>query len=476
MMKPVLTIIALLFSVLSFAQNDMVKVSLETSEGRIVIALYNETPLHRDNFLRKVKEGVYNGRTFNRVITGFVVQCGEEQAEDVIPAEIHYPQFFHRRGVVAMGRCTDDPKHELKSADEQFYISWGCPNDEGRMHRADFLMNAWSYGRCKMDDKVREYYGNNPGIPSLDGSYTIFGEVVDGMDIVEKIQSTDTDKNDRPLHDITINEAKILGGYWIKDAVDVDAYRILANVNPAMSCLNDSIYTIHDWYGVRGYDVSFVKTMICDSTAISVLNADSCKNGFYWMKTGLDDLPYATIYPGFFTESNTICSGFYGNEEKGKVWAYTYLYNKDRQWQGGHLYQYYWGEGPEKPIWTAKGKSTLVGNVPGLESTIDAYSGERYIIRNWYGAEKYDLEFLVKDDGSIEILDYYWTEEDGAREVQCRRDDIGISFASIPQGEKPNGRFKGDSRHGKVHFRMTAYEDDDKPIVDRKNKEFVFVW
>jgi len=186
------------------------RVFLETTEGNIVLELYDETPLHRDNFIKKVNQGVYNGRTFNRVIAGFVVQCGEEQEEDIIPAEIHYPQFFHRRGVLAMGRCTADSKHELKSADEQFYISWGRLNDDRMMQRADSLMNAWSYGRVKMDDTVREYYKTNPGLPSLDGSYTIFGEVVEGLDIIEKIQATETDKTDRPLKDITIKKATVI--------------------------------------------------------------------------------------------------------------------------------------------------------------------------------------------------------------------------------------------------------------------------
>lgn len=185
-------------------------VCLETTEGNIILELYNETSLHRDNFIKKVNEGIYKGRTFNRVIAGFVVQCGEEQEEDIIPAEIHYPKFFHRRGVLAMGRCTDDPMHELKSSDEQFYIAWGRLNDERMMQRADSLMNVWSYGRTKMDDDVREYYKTNPGIPSLDGSYTIFGEVVEGLDIIERIQTTETDKKDRPLKDITIRKVMVM--------------------------------------------------------------------------------------------------------------------------------------------------------------------------------------------------------------------------------------------------------------------------
>lgn len=184
-------------------------VTLNTTEGVIVIALCNETPLHRDNFVRKVKEGVYNGRCFNRVIAGFVIQCGEEEAEDVIPAEIRYPKLHHRRGAVAMGRCTDDPTHELKSASEQFYIAWGDVSNERQLQRDDSLMRAWSYGNCQMEKQMHQYYSSHPGIPFLDGSYTIFGEVVSGLDVVERIQATTTDDKDRPLKEVTILQATV---------------------------------------------------------------------------------------------------------------------------------------------------------------------------------------------------------------------------------------------------------------------------
>ena len=196
-----------LWTVTGQTTGERKQVTLDTSEGKIVLELYDETPLHRDQFLNHVRKGVYDGRTFNRVIRDFVVQCGEEEEADVIPAEIQYPQIFHRPGVLAMGRCTADPTHELKSANEQFYIVWGCLHDAKRLQQADSLMQVRSYGRHRMDPEVRQYYQEHPGLPALDGSYTIFGEVVEGLEIVERIQATQTNAEDRPIQPITIHKA-----------------------------------------------------------------------------------------------------------------------------------------------------------------------------------------------------------------------------------------------------------------------------
>ena len=458
---------------------EQTRVTLDTTEGEIVLALYNETPLHRDHFVQKVKEGVYDGRDFNRVIEGFVVQCGEEEAEDVIPAEIRYPQLYHRRGVLAMERCTADPTHELKSASEQFYIAWGKSLDEKALQHADSLMQVRSYGRCQMDEEVRHYYQQHPGLPALDGSYTIFGEVIKGMEVVERIQAVPTNKQDRPLQAVTIRRATVQEPdptvYWSQPAVYVDAYRLADSITPVIECRYDSLYTIRNWYGVSGHDVSFVLRTVADSTLIEVVEADSVKGNYSYVATGLPQLPTATIYPRPFVETNTLCSGFYGNRQKGRVWAYTYLYTPEGQWDGGHLYTLMWGEAPAKPIWRVQGHSTLVGNVPGLTSTLEAYADRRYILRDWYGVEKYDLEFRLRPDGGIELLDYYWTTETGERFVQCRREDI--SYAAIPQSaDQPNGGLEGDAQSGKLHFRMTAHQNDDQPIADPAHPEFIFEW
>ncbi|MGN0310546.1 MAG: peptidylprolyl isomerase, partial [Bacteroides sp.] len=452
-------------------------VKLDTSEGEVVLMLYNETPKHRDNFVSNVKKGIYDGASFNRVIGDFMVQCGEEEPEDVIPAEICYPKRFHKRGALAMGRCTDDK--ELKSAQRQFYIAWGKQTTDKMLQRDDSLMRAWSYGRCAMDSTLQEYYLTQPGIPYLDGSYTVFGEVVKGIEVIDRIQQQATDAHDRPLKKVTIRQAVLTdrpstSDYWWQTASYVDAYRLENKAMPYLTCEGDSLYTIHDWYGVKGYDVQFVTEQVEDSTIIRVTNAERYASGYYYVKTGLPDLPTATIYPALFVETHTLCSGFHGDATQGRVWAYTYLYNEQREWKGGHLYTLMWGDRPEAPLWSVSGRCHLVGRVPDIETTLEAYSNRRYILRNWYGVEKYDLEFRLREDGGIEVLDYYWVEN-GCRYVQCRREDI--STALIPQDEAcPNGSLQGDAHSGTLRFKMTVVDGYDEPIPDPDHPEYIFEW
>ena len=481
MIKLVCFEIFLLCALLAMRVNASAKcpeVVLHTNMGDITVELYDDTPLHRDNFLNNVLTGYYNGKTFNRVIADFVVQCGEEELEDVVPAEICYPKHYHKRGALAMGRCTDDTERLLKSSRHQFYIVWGNVCDKKRIARAKQLMHERSYGRCKMNKSLERYYANNPGLPSLDGSYTVFGEVKSGLEIVERIQSAQTDSLDRPLDDIVIINASIKDGGkvvdWIKPAASVDAFGMCKTTKPSISCFADSVYTIHDWYGVKGYDLKFKTKFLNDSLTINVVNAESYNSGYYYVKTGLDDLPIATVYPGMFVETSTICSGFTGNEEKGMVWAYVYLYSPQRQWKGGHLYKLWWGEQPPQPIWRVEGKCSLVGNVPDITATLEAYADGRYILRNWYGVDKYDLEFRVLPNGGIDVLDYYWVEN-GCRYVQCRRDDIG-SAAILASDSVPNGGMIIDGNHGRLFFKMIAISNDDKPIADNGKNEFVFSW
>lgn len=203
--------------------DDRPRVQIVTTEGDIVVALYNETPQHRDNFLKQVSDGYFDSLLFHRVIKDFMIQGGDptsklaqpgqfvgnEGYEPTVPAEFHYPQLFHKRGALCAARESDDVNPARESSAYQFYIVCGrtFPSDS-LLNRQDSLMYARN--GVRMDAQLREYYRCNPGTPHLDGGYTVFGEVVEGMDVVEKIQNLATDTNDRPLTDVRILSAKIL--------------------------------------------------------------------------------------------------------------------------------------------------------------------------------------------------------------------------------------------------------------------------
>lgn len=169
------------------------EVTLTTTEGKIVLALYNETPIHRDNFIKQVKQHTYDGVLFHRVISNFMIQGGDplsktakpgdllgegtDKPEEWLEPEFRVPEIIHRRGVLAAAREGDNVNPEKKSSCQQFYIV------------------------------TRET------TPWLDGSYTVFGEVIEGMPVVERIEGVETDKHDRPLEDIRILKARVTKKY-----------------------------------------------------------------------------------------------------------------------------------------------------------------------------------------------------------------------------------------------------------------------
>lgn len=236
-----------------------------TTAGNIKIRLYDDTPLHRDNFLKLAKEGYYDGVLFHRVINDFMVQTGDPESKDApagtmlgsggpgytIPAEIVYPKHYHKYGALAAARTGDEMNPERKSSGSQFYIVTGktyLPQQISRMEEMSVQKQLQSYfmelQRQNMDTirqlrlakdsvglenlrqeliketeanvkpvtmteaQVRDYTTIG-GTPHLDGQYTVFGEVLDGMDVVEKIQKADTDGRDRPLEDIRIISIKV---------------------------------------------------------------------------------------------------------------------------------------------------------------------------------------------------------------------------------------------------------------------------
>lgn len=194
---------------------DRPLILLETTLGNIVVELYNETPKHRDAYLSFADNYKLDSLLFHRVIAKFMIQCGDPMSRDAertsaenpapelgnanvvgedgkeheIDAEI-LPQFFHKRGALAAARESDESNPEHKSSASQFYIVWG-----------DWPMSSRNAKKQPLPYYKEDY---SYGTPWLDGEYTVFGEVVYGLDTVEKIQRRSTDPNDRPLTDVRL--------------------------------------------------------------------------------------------------------------------------------------------------------------------------------------------------------------------------------------------------------------------------------
>lgn len=225
MKKTITFLLFCLVAVLAQAQTDTRReVELVTDSGTIRIALYNETPLHRDNFLKHVQNGDYNGVLFHRVIKNFMVQAGDLASKTAqagqmlgdtpeaysIPAEICFPKLYHKRGTLAAAREGDNVNPERASSSTQFYIVWGQKFSDQQLEWAQSRIDKYTDGKAKLTPELCETYKTLGGTPHLDGSYTVFGEVLEGLDIVEKIQYAATDDNDRPINDIRIVTAKVV--------------------------------------------------------------------------------------------------------------------------------------------------------------------------------------------------------------------------------------------------------------------------
>lgn len=213
-----LLLAGLLTSVHSQAQDVETLVQIDTDMGKIKVKLFNDTPLHRDNFIKNVKEKRYDGLLFHRVIKQFMIQGGDIDSKDApiekhlgdgdpgytIPAEIVYPKYFHKRGMLCAARTSDEENPERASSGTQFYIVTGKFYTEMELDKME-----------KSDNKTftpeeRQAYMLEGGAPHLDNKYTVFGEVVSGMKVVDKIQFVETNEEDRPLKNIKIKTMTIV--------------------------------------------------------------------------------------------------------------------------------------------------------------------------------------------------------------------------------------------------------------------------
>lgn len=230
MKKIFLSLLSLLLFATAFTQKDSTlkkkdrkkDVLLQTTMGNITIRLSDSTPLHRDNFLKLVKVHFYDGILFHRVIKDFMIQAGDPNSKTAkpgeplgnggpgytVPAEFR-STLFHKKGVIAAARMGDNVNPEKASSGSQFYLAQGKKFTDEEL---DNLEKSRLGGR-KIPADQREIYKTTGGIPHLDQGYTVYGEIVKGLDVVDKIAAVATSKGtdrDRPLEDVKIIAAKLV--------------------------------------------------------------------------------------------------------------------------------------------------------------------------------------------------------------------------------------------------------------------------
>ncbi|MBR4845484.1 MAG: peptidylprolyl isomerase [Bacteroidaceae bacterium] len=225
MKKILLTIVVLLLGIGAEAKKEKkIEVQFETTVGDFRVELFNETPLHRDNFVKLVREGFYDSLLVHRAIYGFMVQMGDPTSRYAkpgeslgsgkvgytVPAEIKFPEFFHQRGMLSMAREPDEVNPERASSGSQFFIVTGRVYMPHELKPIESKVAALTDGKVKYTDRVRTAYENYGGTPHLDGQYTVFGRVVEGMRNITSMQMVETDVNDRPVEDIRIIRATVI--------------------------------------------------------------------------------------------------------------------------------------------------------------------------------------------------------------------------------------------------------------------------
>lgn len=202
----------------TYGGDNRAVVLMETTEGNIKIELLNETPKHRDNFLKLVRMHFYDSILVHRVVKDFMIQMGDPNSkyakpgeptgsgslDYLIDSEFRLPDIYHRRGMVASAREGDDVNPDRKSDACHFYIVWGKVMDDRYLDVVQARIDTATNGTVKLTPEMRETYKTVGGTPHLDGQYTVWGRVVEGLDVVDRIQQHETDKLERPLTDVRI--------------------------------------------------------------------------------------------------------------------------------------------------------------------------------------------------------------------------------------------------------------------------------
>lgn len=202
-MKKVIIVfmISMFFGSMSYSQNETMFV-IHTDYGDITGMLYNDTPGHRDNFIKLINDGWFNGSTFHRVIKDFMIQGGgkEDGTVDVgytIPAEF-VSEHFHKKGALAAARQGDGANPQKRSSGSQFYIV------QGKTYNDQELANLEVRKNCQWTAEQKEVYKTLGGVAFLDYDYTVFGEVIDGLDVIDKIAAVQTAYGDKPVKDVAM--------------------------------------------------------------------------------------------------------------------------------------------------------------------------------------------------------------------------------------------------------------------------------
>lgn len=202
-MRSILLMLVLGFALnLNAQQKAETIVLIKTSYGNITAKLYNETPLHRDNFIKLVKQGWYNGSPFHRVINNFMIQGGGNKDGRTDPGYTVEAEFrsnlYHKKGALAAARMGDNVNPERRSSGSQFYIVQGQKFDDKNL-AAVSQRNGLTY-----TDAQKAMYATQGGTPHLDGAYTVFGEVIDGLAVVDQIAAVQTGQGDKPVKPVTM--------------------------------------------------------------------------------------------------------------------------------------------------------------------------------------------------------------------------------------------------------------------------------